>query len=147
QSASVWSKRLRGGWFMAARETALASALALLLLVALIRLDDPNDWLVLIAAAPVLVLLQAALRKGLAAHASAAFLPELVWRAALALTGMAMLAALVLIAFDRAYPDFGGVSLERAVWHLVDQERSRSGWAEALLQLAAAKDALRLWVA
>ena len=44
--------------------------------------------------------LQAALRKGFAAHASAAFLPELVWRAALALTGMAMLAALVLIAFD-----------------------------------------------
>ncbi|MBN1238401.1 MAG: hypothetical protein JXB36_07855, partial [Gammaproteobacteria bacterium] len=119
----------------------------LLLMVALVRLTDAEAWIVLVAAPPVLVLLQRVGQGVLAAHANAAYLPELAWRGAIAVAGVAMMAALVWLALHRAYPDFGGVSLESAVWHLVDQERARSEWAAALLQTAAAKDALRLWLA
>ena len=144
---SPLARHLRGGWFMALRQTVLAALLALLLLVALIRLADAEAWIMLIAAAPSLVLLQRLMRGLLARHASAAYLPELAWRCANVVTGLGMIGVLVWLALHRAYPDFAGVSLERAVWHLVDPERARSGWAETLLQIAATKDALRLWLA
>ena len=62
-------------------------------------------------------------------------------------TGAALVAAGVLLALQRSYPDFAGVGLERAVWHLVDQEQARSGILLALLQGLAAADGLRLWLA
>jgi hypothetical protein len=96
---------------------------------------------------PVLVLSRAWLAGRLAGHAGALYLPILSWRLAAAAVGGLLAALLVLLAFHQAYPDFAGVSLERAVWHMVDREQARSGPAQALLQLAAAKDGLRLWLA
>jgi len=140
-------RRLRGGWLMAARQALLAAVLALLLAVALIRLDEREAWAVLVGSVPILVLMHGLLRRALAPHASPAYLPELAWRVTLTAAGTLMLAALVLLAFHRPYPELGAVSLDRAVWHLVGQERARSEWAQNLLQMAAAKDALRLWLA
>ena len=140
-------RRLQGRWLMAARQAVLAAALALLLAVALIRLDEREAWVVLVGSVPVIVLVHALLRQALVPHASRAYLPELAWRLTLAAAGALMLAALVLLAFHRAYPELGPVSLDRAVWHLADQERARSDWAQNLLQMAAAKDGLRLWLA
>jgi hypothetical protein len=147
RASSPLERRLRGGWLMAARESLLAGALALLLMVALVRLANDEAWIVLIASVPLLVGIHRLLRRAFASHVSPAYLPELTWRVTLAAVGMLMLIALVWLAYHRAYPDLGAVSLERAVWHMVDQERARSGSAEVLLQMAAAKDALRLWIA
>lgn len=138
---------LRGGWPMAVRSVLLASVVALFLTVALIRLDDAGAWAVLVGGVTVLALAHARLSAVLAAHASAGYLPELAWRTAAAGVGAIMVAALVALAFFRAYPELGAVSLEQAVWHFVDAERARSAPVETLLQMAAAKDALRLWLA
>ena len=140
-------RRFRGGWPMAVRSVALAAVIAPLLIVALLRLEDRNAWVVLVAAVPLLLLAHALVRRTLTAHASRAFLPEIAWRIASAAVGAAMIAALVTLAFERSYPALGAVSLERAVWHFVDAERARSAPLESLLQLAAAKDGLRLWLA
>src|SRR5690606_24875439 len=87
------------------------------------------------------------LRRMLAAHTNDAYLPELAWRCTAAVVGTAMVGALLALAFHPVYPELGGATLEQAVWHMVDRERARSGAAETLLQLAAAKDGLRLWLA
>lgn len=147
RTSSPLARRLRGGVVMLAREALVSAALALLLIVAIVRLREPEAWIVLVSAAPVVVLLRGLLGRALAPHVSEAYLPELAWRVTLAVVGALMLTSLVLLAFQRSYPELGGVSLERAVWHFVDQERSRSAAAEVLLQMAAAKDALRLWLA
>jgi len=137
---------LRGGWLLALSRLLLAALLALLLAVALLRATVPV-WLVLLAAVPALPLVQVLVRRALARHVNAAYLPELSWRICLWLVGGGMFAAVTTVSLRQAYPDFGAVSLERAVWHLVDRERARSEPAEFLLQLAAAKDAARLWLA
>ena len=143
---SVLERRLRGGWLMAFRSALIGTAIAPLLLVALFRLDA-KGWAVLVAAIPVLVAGHWAVRRLLSAHASAAYLPELAWRCTAAIVGTVMVGVLLALAYYRAYPELGAATLEQAVWHMVSAEKARSGAAETLLQLAAAKDGLRLWIA
>jgi hypothetical protein len=146
-AASPLQRWLRGGVLLALRPVLLGALLALLLMVALARLPDHRAWPALILAGPALVLLRVWLSAWLAGHAGALYLPILSWRAAALPVGTALAALLIWLAFHQAYPDFAGVSLERAIWHLVDQEQARSGPAQLLLQAAAAKDGLRLWLA
>lgn len=145
--ASPLQRWLRGGPLLALRAALLGGVLALLLMVALARSADPRSWVALIASGPALVLLRAWLAGRLSGHAGALYLPILSWRAAATPVGAALTVLLAWLALHQAYPDFAGVSLERAVWHMVDQEQARSGLFEALLQAAAAKDGLRLWLA
>jgi hypothetical protein len=138
---------LRGGWVMAARQLVIASLLALVLVVALVRTVHAETWIALVITVPLLILMQAAMRNVLAGHVSRLYLPEVCWRLAVGVAGAALLAAVVTMGLHREYPNFAGVSLERAVWHLVDRELARSEALLALLQMAAAKDGLRLWLA
>lgn len=138
---------LRGGVIMASHATLLAAALALALLLAVIRLEDGAAWVVLVATVPMLLLVRALARRIFARHTQADYLPELVWRVTSACTGLLMLGALVWVGFHRSYPALGGVGLEQAVFHFVDQEQARSAPILILLKMAAAKDALRLWLA
>jgi hypothetical protein len=143
---SPLARWLRGGWLLAARQTIVAGLLAGLLVVAVIRTSTPV-WMVLLVSVPVLAAMQVAVRRALAAHVNAGYLPELSWRVCLLLVGMAMLVVVTALALHQPYPNFATVSLERAVWHLVDQERARSEAMLTLLQMAAAKDGARLWLA
>lgn len=145
--ASPLQRWLRGGVLLAFRPVVLGALLALLLMVALARIPDQRAWLALIVTGPALVLMRAWLAGRFAGHAGALYLPVLSWRAAALPVGVGLVCLLVWLAYHQAYPEFAGVSLERAVWHLVDQEQARSGPALVLLQAAAAKDALRLWLA
>lgn len=138
--------RLRGGPLLLLRQAVVALGLALLLLVALARTAGPAPWLALLAAGPLLVLADALVRHRAAHQARAAFLPALGWRLALPLTAVLLTIALLAVALQQPYPDFRGVSLERAVWHLVDREQARSAILQGVLELAAAQDALRLWL-
>ena len=139
-------RRLRGGTLMLLRQGVIALALSLLLLVALTRTAGAAPWLVLLAAGPLLLLVDAQVRRRTARQLRPAFLPAFGWRLALPLTATLVTAGLVVVALQQVYPDFRGVSLERAVWHLVDQEQARSAALAGTLELAAAKDALRLWL-
>jgi hypothetical protein len=138
---------LRGGWVMAGRQLLVGSLLALVLGVAVVRTPNPWTWTALVITAPALVGLQALLRHALARQANRRYLPELSWRLALAFAGCVLFTVVVLLALYQQYPNFTGVTLERAVWHMVDRELARSDGLQLLLQLAAAKDGLRLWLA
>jgi hypothetical protein len=144
---SPFQRWLRGGVLLALRPALLGAALALVLMVALARIGDARVWPALIAAGAALVLVRYWLHPRLAAHAGPLYLPLLSWRIAALVVGVLLTAMLVALAWHQPYPDFSGVSLERAVWHLVDQQQARSPAAEVLLQAAAVKDALRLWLA
>lgn len=146
-AGSPWQPHLRGGLVMRARALLLGGVFALALALGLARLESAMAWLALATAMPVLVGLRRVLHERLAPHAAAAYLPLLSWQAAALGTGLALLGVLVALAAQQAYPDFSGVSLERAAWHMVDQEHARSGLAQALLQGMAAFDGLRLWLA
>ncbi len=145
--ASPLSHLLRGGVIMASHQGALAAALAAVLTLAVIRLEDGEAWVVLVAAAPALVLTRVLVTGAFARHANRGYLPELVWRVTAALVGVLMVAALVNVAFHQSYPALRGVSLEQAVFHFTDREQARSAWVAILLKMAAAKEALRLWLA
>ncbi|HEY8519421.1 MAG TPA: hypothetical protein VIN61_05030 [Gammaproteobacteria bacterium] len=147
REGSALRHRFRGGWLMASTRLALGAALALALLLAVLRLDDGRAWAALVASAPVLGAAVLWLQQRLAAHANAVYLPELAWRLAAAAVGVVLVAVLVALAFHRAYPALGDATLEQAVWHMADAERARSAFAQALLQAAAAKDGLTLWLA
>jgi hypothetical protein len=131
---------------LAASQSLAALFLTLVLMIALIRLRDPDVWIVLLAAGLALVASQALLRYLLRPHASPLYLPALSWRVSVVLIAALMLAVLTAMALHQAYPAFAGVSLERAVWHLADQEQARGATTHMLLQMAAAKDGLRLWL-
>jgi hypothetical protein len=138
---------LRGGFFMALRSLAGGALLALVLMTSLARIDGPWHWLALLAAVPALVLLRLGLLRRFARHASPLYVPVLSWRVAALAIGLVLVAAFVLLAMYRAYPAFAGVSLERAVWHMVDQENARSAPWQSVLEARAAMDGLRLWLA
>ena len=144
---SPWQRRLRGGLIMGTKAVGLGALLALVLLLGIARPAGAATWVVLIASVPVLVGLRASMVARMAPHAAAAWLPLASWRAAAWVTGLGLLAALVTLALFEVRPDFAGVSLERAVWHLVEQESARSPVAATLLQVVAAIEGLRLWLA
>jgi hypothetical protein len=146
-AGSPLARWLRGRWLIPMRAALLGAALALFLAVALVRLDASAAWAVLVVGAAATALVFGALERWLAPHASSVYLPELAWRGTMAVVGGLMFLALVWLGFLRAHPDLAGAGLESAVWHFVEQEGARSAELEVLLQLAAAKDALRLWLA
>jgi hypothetical protein len=141
------ARRVRGGPLLYVRAATVAGLLGLILFAALVRLDDTRAWIVLVAAAPATAAVFAFWRRVLAAQIAPRYVPEIAWRLTLCAVGFSMAAALVALAFYRAYPDVGDVTVERAVWHFVDQERARSAAVQLLLQLAGVKDGLRLWIA
>ena len=144
---SAVGRRLGRSALIRVRAALLGLVLALVLFSALVRLADREAWAVLVVGAPAaagaFVLWENVLRRTFTER----YLPEIAWRLTVAVVGAAMAAALVWLAFHRPYPDMSDVTLEQAVWHFVDQERARSAPAQILLQLAAVKDGLKLWIA
>jgi hypothetical protein len=132
---------------MATHVGLLAAALALVLMLTIIRLEDSAAWVVLVASGPAFVLVRALAARMFRRHARRGYLPELAWRVTAAVVGAFMFAALVWLAFHRPYPALGGVGIDQAVWHFVDAEQARSAWVAILLKIAAAEDGVRLWLA
>jgi len=144
--ASPWRARLRGGPVLALRLWLVAALLALVLLVAIVRLQQDLLWWLLAASLPVLIGLQALVGRLLRRHVSAVFLPELSWRVTMALQFVMLFCAMAWLALYGQYPEFAEVTLRQALWHEMSRERALSAPLEGLLQLAAAKDALALWL-
>ncbi|MFS8607630.1 MAG: hypothetical protein LOD94_06515, partial [Gammaproteobacteria bacterium] len=138
---------LRGHLSIPVRAALGGAGLALVLVVSLVRIDDRASFVVLAAGAPALVLAFAVATRGLSAQIARNYLPVAAWRVAVAAVGGTMVAVLVALSFHASYPDLADVDLERAVWHFVDSERARGATVQILLQLAAAGDGLRLWLA
>lgn len=143
---SPWRLRLRGGPLLALRLWVGAALLALVLLVAIVRLQQDLLWWLLAASLPVLIGVQALVRRLFRAHVSPAYLPELSWRVTLRLQFVTLFGAMAWIALYGSYPEFADVTLKQALWHEMSRERAASVPLEALLQMGAAKDALALWL-
>ena len=138
---------LRGGLLMILSKALLALILALLLMLVLIRSTQPSTWILLMLAAPLLAVVRSSVQEAFKNHVNPGYLPEFSLRLSLMLLGMPVLVLLIYLSMLSSYPDFTAVSLERAVWHLVEQEQARSNTLLTGLQIAAATDALRLWLA
>lgn len=147
QAASPLQRWMRGGVLMAVLRLPLAVVLAPVLLVTLVRLDDSRFWLLLILAAPALVLLRTLVHARLAAHVREPYLTLLLWRIGSAALFLVLLASVIGLSMTRDWPDFQAVTLEQAVWHMADREVARSAPLQDMLQLFAAMDGLRLWLA
>lgn len=138
--------RLRGGVLMGGVQGVIGAGLALLFLIAVMRSTDSLIWMSLLGVALLLPPLSAWLQRSLRAQASDLYLGELAWRTASVALGVMLLVLLTWHAFGRSYPDFGAVTLEQAVWHMVGLQQARSEVALVALQAAAAGDGLRLWL-
>ena len=103
--------------------------------------------MLLAGGAILLPLLNALVQQLCRKQANALFLPELGWRIASVAVGVVLTAALTWHGYQSLYPDFRDVSLDQAVWHMVGLQQARSELLLMLLQMAAAGDALRLWLA
>ncbi|WP_018950333.1 hypothetical protein [Thioalkalivibrio sp. ALMg11] len=146
EPTSQWPRRLRGGPLMALRHLIVGALLGGLLLITLARIPTQEVWAALLIGGFVLVTTEAILARLLRGHAHPQFAPELARRGALRVAGTLLIVALLALALLARYPDLTGATLEQAVWFLVHQEAARSHLLEAGLQLAAAQDALRLWL-
>lgn len=145
-TASVWVRRLRGGSLMFLRHLLTGAGLAGLLLIVMARIPSNEVWAALLAGALVLIAGEMLSARLLRAHAHPRFAPALARRAALVLAGLVLVTLLLGVALQVRYPDLTGATLEQSVWFLVQREAARSHLLEAGLQLAAAQDALRLWL-
>ncbi len=143
---STIARRWRGGLVMAIRIGVLSCVLAVVSIIALLRIETTAVWVALIAAALLLAPLQARVTRMLAGQANPVWLTELAWRIAIAVVGVLLMAALVTLAYHQPQPELGGVRLDSAVWYFVEREAARSDLAGLLLELAAAKDGLKYWL-
>lgn len=144
---SNWQQRLRGGPLMWGLQAAKALVLSAFLVTILVRLREPDLWRLMVAGVLGLVVVRSLVNRGFLRELNPRYRPEFVWRISLLLTGVALVVALVLMAFLRPQPDFTEASLAQAVWHQVDQEAARSGVLHEGLRLLAAKEGVQLWLA
>ncbi len=143
---SWWRRWLRGGLLLAARQLMHAGLLGLVLLVAVVRLEDPLVWRILLLNVIVLVLLHALVGRLLAGHVSRRYSTELVWRVTLVLNFLLAFPALMVLALHASYPDLADTGLREAIWNETLRQDASSPILLALMQLAAAKDATGWWL-
>ncbi|TVP58888.1 MAG: hypothetical protein EA349_03935 [Halomonadaceae bacterium] len=144
---SAWRHWLRGGVVMALVRWLLGLLLAALLLLVLVRRDQPLFWQLLLLSGPLLIALRVGWERLAARDFQPGYRQELVWSLSLRVAGATLLLALVWLFFHQPQPDLTGASLAQALWHYVDQEQARSAWLEGALQAMAAKEGLQFWLA
>lgn len=146
QPGSGLQRWWRGGGLLLALHLVVALLPATVLVTGMVRLAPlPQAWWLAGLAVPLVAAGWHGIGRALGAHVSGLYRPEACWRLLLPPCFVLLLAAFTMLALQQSWPDFTGVSLERALWHLVDGESAQSGWLLVLLELAAAKDALWLW--
>ncbi|TVP87909.1 MAG: hypothetical protein EA347_06870 [Thioalkalivibrio sp.] len=146
RAESPWYRRLRGGPLMALVALGGAIPLAAILVVAMARVDAPHLLLGMVLNVPVLVLLREFWSRRLASHAVPRFRAMLALRLALALNLGLLFLALAVAALFRTYPELSGLTLAEAMLSEAGRQEATSGLLQALMQLAAAKDAMAWWL-
>lgn len=143
---SPWYWWLRGGSALAVFALFTAVPLAVILFVAAVRPSGSQLLIALVLNLPVLVLLRQFWSRWLAAHAVPRFHPVIALRAALAVNFVLLFLGLAVAAVFQSYPDLGALSLHEAMLAEAGRQQAESGLLQALMQLAAAKDALAWWL-
>jgi hypothetical protein len=147
KGGSPWHVRLRGGALMLFGQALLSGALALALLMSLARGIPPSSWIVLVLFVPVWTLGWRALWRYLDHHATKPFLPLTTASVLRWLCGTGLLLVLATWALWQPYPDLGAITLYEAVRFFADQQEAESVLLQHLLEVAAALDGARHWLA
>jgi len=144
---SRWRQRLRGGGMLWLFAFMRALPLALILSVAVQRVDahDPLVML-LVVNIPLLVLLRHFWQQRLTGDVLIGYLPFIAGRLAMLVNLGVLLMVLIFFAFNTSYPDFAEVALRDAILHEAGRQHAESQLLLAAMQLAAAKDALSWWL-
>lgn len=143
---SPWYRRLRGGVFMALVALLGAVPLATILVVATVREPGPQLLAGMVLNVPLLVLLREFWHRRLAVHAVPRFRAMLALRLALVVNLGLLFLALAVAALFRTYPEVSGLTLVEAMLSEAGRQTATSGLLQALMQLAAAKDAAAWWL-
>lgn len=147
REASPLQRWLRGGPLMFSWQWLLGMLLSAVLMVTLVRLSEPVEGLLLSGGLLLLAPLYALNQAWLGRHVAPGYLPEMAWRLTQGVLFGVLLVVLGVLALWREQPSLEGISLDSALWHFVDAEQARSPVLLILLQLAAALEGLRLWLA
>lgn len=147
QEGSPWSARLRGGVLMLLGQTLVSGALALALLISLARGIPASTWIVLVLFVPVWAKAWSGLGRALARHASREFLSLTTARILVWLSGTVLLLGLATWTLWQPFPDLGTVTLYEAVRHFAARQEAESLVLQRLLELTAALDGARHWLA
>jgi hypothetical protein len=146
RAESPWYRRLRGGLLMALLALLGAVPLAAILVVASVRAPGPQLLVGMVLNVPLLVLLREFWHRGLAGHAVPRFRAMLALRLALAMNLGLLFLALAVAALFQTYPELSGLTLVEAILSEAGRQEAASGLLQALMQLAAAKDAAAWWL-
>lgn len=147
REGSPWAGRLTGGPLMLLGQGLVAGALALALLVSLARGIPASSWIVLVLFAPVWATGWGVVANYLDRHAAPPFLPLATAGVLRWLGGGTLLLVLTIGALWQAYPDLGGVTLYEAVQFFAARQQAESVPLRYLLELGAALDGARHWLA
>lgn len=146
-SASILTRLLRGGFLMLLGQAIAALFLSLFLALALLRNHAALVWSGLLLAGLALPLMTQLFARLLRAHARRAYREALSARLAAIVVGLCLYLLLLWQAYHASYPEFRAATLEQALWHMVSAQQARSELLLQALQIAAAADGLRLWLA
>jgi hypothetical protein len=146
RAESPWYRWLRGGPLLALLGLLTAIPLATILAVATVRVSDPHLLLGIVLNVPLLVLLREFWHQRLACHAVPRFRPILALRLALTVNLVLLTLTLAVASLFRSYPEFSGLTLVEAMLSEVGRQEAASALLQALMQLAAAKDAAAWWL-
>lgn len=138
---------LRGGLWMALLQILFALVMALYLLLAILSIDASLLWTALLLGALALPVLATFAARLLRAHTVPQLRTDLSLRVAIVLLSGVLFVIYIWHAFNTPLPDFRNASLEQAVWYGVSTEKARSPVMLTLLELGAATDGLRVWLA
>jgi hypothetical protein len=147
QEGSPWSARLRGGVLMLLGQTLVSGALALALLISLARGIPASTWIVMVLFVPVWAKAWSGLGRALTRHASREFLSLTTARILVWLSGTVLLLGLATWTLWQPFPDLGEVTLYEAVRHFAARQDAESLVLQRLLELSAALDGARHWLA
>jgi len=146
RTESPWYRRLRGGPLMALVALLGAVPLATILVVATVRVTGPQLLVGMVLNVPLLVLLREFWHRRLAGHAVPRFRAMLALRLALVVNLGLLFLALAIAALFQTYPELSGLTLVEAMLSEAGRQEAASGLLQALMQLAAAKDAAAWWL-
>jgi len=146
RAESPWYRRLRGGLLMALVGLLGAVPLATILVVAAVRVPGPQLLVGMVLNVPLLVLLREFWHRRLAGHAVPRFRAMLALRLALVVNLGLLFLALAIAALFQTYPELSGLTLVEAMLSEAGRQEAASGMLQALMQLAAAKDAAAWWL-
>ena len=147
QKQSPISHWLRGGAWMLILQGLTAIVLGLYLAITLLRTQSLLTWVGLLVVSIILPIMSHMIARVSQAHIHSSYRQVFSTRIAALCLGVVLWCVLLVDHYYSVYPDFRTVNLDQAIWYMMTSEQARSGFLLTSLEIVAAADGLRLWLA